>query len=140
MRLSELYTQIRQAGEVGAFAVWLAAPDKDGVDVDLASVGRVEVQSEASEARLYPASSTTDTDSIDPEPVLDMVLDQLPAETDAPEGDLRLVVEVPLMRDEAGGDAPSFADLRAVHIGRSSQEVWLLLRPASEFAPGLLPD
>jgi len=140
MRISELYAQIQAAGDVGSYAAWLAAPDKDAVDVDLVSVGRVELHSETGEARLYPASSNTDTDSIDPEPVLGMVLDQLPSDVSAPEDDLRIVVEVPLLRDESGQDPTSFAELREVHIGRESQEVWLLVRPASEFANGLLPD
>jgi hypothetical protein len=140
MRISELYAQIRPAGDVGSYTVWLAAPDKDAVDVDLAAVGRVELHSEAGEARLYPASSNTDTDSIDPEPLLEMVLDQLRYDESAAEDDFRIVVEVPLLRDESGQDSTSLAELREVHIGRESQEVWLLVRPASEFAEGLLPD
>ena len=140
MRLSELYGQVQAAGDLGPYAVWLAAPDKDGVDVDLAAVGRVELQSEAGEVRLYPASSNTDTDSIDPEPVLAMVLEQLPFDVSTPESDLRIMVEVPLLRDESGTDSVSFTELCEIRIGPESLEVWLLVRPASEFAAGLLPD
>jgi hypothetical protein len=142
MRLSEFNAQIQAAGDVEtceSYALWLAAPDKDGFDVDLSAVGRVDVQWEAGEVRLYPASTTTDTDSVDPEPVLGIMLSQLPGAVDA-EDDLRILVELPLLRDEAGTDSPSFAELQAVHVGTESQEVWLLVRPASEFADGLLPD
>lgn len=139
MLLTEFNALIQAAGDVDSYALWLAAPDRDGFDVDLSAVGRVEIQWEAAEVRLYPASTKTDTDSIDPEPVLGMILSQLPTEV-SPDEDLRILVEVPLLRDDPGADPPSFVDLRGVHIGTASQEVWLLARPTSEFADGLLPD
>jgi hypothetical protein len=139
MKLSELYAGIKAAGDVLSYVLWLAAPDKDAVDVDLASVGRVDTESEPGVARLYPASTTTDTDSVDPEPFLDIVLSQLPSDV-TDDNDLRLVVEVPLLRDESGKDAVTFADVQGLHVGHEAQEIWLLLRPASDFADGLLPD
>ena len=39
VRLSELYAQLKTAGDVHAFSVYLATPDLDGVDVDLVPVG-----------------------------------------------------------------------------------------------------
>ena len=55
MRLSELYAQLKTAGDVHAFSAYLATPDLDGVDVDLVPVGRVDVDYEKGEVRLYPA-------------------------------------------------------------------------------------
>jgi hypothetical protein len=138
MKLSELYARVQAAGDVHAYAVSLAAPDTDGVDVDLAAIGRVEVDPEVGEARLYPASTATDVDSIEPEPFLGMVLSQLPVDVSA-ENDLRLMVEVPLLRDESGHDQVSLVEINGLHIGRVSEEVWLLVRPASQYASGLLP-
>jgi hypothetical protein len=138
MLLAEFNALIHAAGDVESYALWLAAPDKDGFDVDLSAVGRVEIQWEAAEVRLYPASTKTDTDSIEPEPVLGMILSQLPTEV-SPDEDFRILVEIPLLRDDAGSQSASFAELRGVHIGTESEEVWLLVRPASEFADGLLP-
>jgi hypothetical protein len=132
MKLSELYAKIQAAGDVLSYAAWLAAPDK-------AAVGRVDTESEPGEARLYPASTTTDTDSIEPEPILEMVLSQLPSEING-DNDLRLVVETPLLRDESGNDLVAFSDIKDFYIGQKSSEVWFLVRPASEFADGLLPD
>ncbi|HWG78000.1 MAG TPA: hypothetical protein VN660_14580 [Steroidobacteraceae bacterium] len=142
MRLSEFHAQIRAAGveTCEAYALWLAAPDKDGFDVDLASVGRVDIQYEIGEIRLYPASTGTDTASVDPEPVLGMMLSQLPSQAGFGNDDPRILVEIPLLRDNPQADSPSLAELQAVHIGSQSQEVWLLVRPAAEFAEGLLPD
>jgi len=139
MRLSELYAAIRAAGDVLPYTLWLAAPDNDGSDVDLASVGRVEVDSRSGEARLYPASTTTDTDSVDPEPYLELVVSQLPSDVSG-ENDLRLVVETPLLRDESGNDQVKFTDVFDVRVGNQAEEVWFLVRPASEFADGLMPE
>ena len=138
MRLSELYAKIQAADDVDSYAVYLAAPDRDGQDVDLAAVGRVEVDLEAGDARLYPASTATDVDSVEPEPFLGMVLSQLPV--DAGSGnDLRLMVEIPLIRDESGNDRVSIVEVSGFHMGPESKEAWLLVQPASEFASGLLP-
>ena len=137
MMLSELAAKIRGAGDLDAYTLYLAEPDADGVDVDLASVGRVEIHDESGEARLYPSSSTTDEDHIDPEPYAGMVLNDLPLLTSR-ESDLALKAEVPLIREETTVSV-SFRDIVDVCIAPTAQEVWLLLRPASAFADGLLP-
>jgi len=138
MRLSELYAKIKAAGDVDSYSAYLAAPDADGVDVDLATVGRVELDRDVGEARLYPASTSTDVDSVEPEPFFGMVLSELPLDlTDG--GDLRLMVEMPLIRNESGSDRTSFVEIRDLYIGRESEEAWLLVRPVSDFGAGLLP-
>jgi hypothetical protein len=139
MRLSELFARLEGVEDVLSLTAYLAAPDKDGTDVDLVSVGRVEVDYDKGEARLYPASTATDPDSVEPEPYFGMVLSQLPKEA-VDESDLRLMVEVPLLRDDPDDDRVSLVDLAGIHIGKASEEVWLLVRPAREFADGLLPD
>ena len=138
MRLSELYAQLKTAGDVHAFSAYLATPDLDGVDVDLVPVGRVDVDYEKGEARLYPASTSTDVDSVEPEPYFGMVLEQLPIDTTG-DNNLRLMVEVPLLRSEAGGDAIRLVELDGLHVGAAAEEVWLLVVPANTFAAGLLP-
>jgi hypothetical protein len=50
------------------------------------------------------------------------------------------MAEIPLLRDDTGDERVSFAAICDLHIGDKSAEVWLLVRPASEFANGLLPD
>jgi hypothetical protein len=139
MKLSELYAKIQAAGDVASYVAFLAAPDRDGVDVDLAAVGRVELDTGTGDARLYPTSMTTDDDSSEePEPFLLMVLEALPKDVSGG-NDLRLMVESPLIRDESGHDRVSFVELQDIHIGPESKEAWLLLEPASTFARGLLP-
>ena len=138
MMLSELAAKIQNAGDLDAYSVYLAEPDRDGVDVDLASIGRVELHTEKGEAQLFPSSTDTDLEHTDPEPYLGMVLDELPLLTSR-DSDMRLVAEAPLLRDDLGDTPVAFTDVVDICIGRSSQEVWLLLRPASAFADGLLP-
>ncbi len=138
MKLSDFYVQLGPVGEVHAFTAYLAAPDADGQDVDLASVGRVEVDYDKNEVRLYPASTATDVDSVEPEPYLGMVLDQMPIDT-MDGNDMTVLVEAPLLRGDAGTDPISLVELYGVHVGTTSEEVWLLVRPPTEFASGLLP-
>lgn len=139
MKLSELYAQVQAAGEDAlSYSASLAAPDQDGTDVDLASVGRVELHPDQGEVRLYPASTSTDVDSVEIEPWLDEIMSQLPTHVSG-ENDLRLMVEMPLLRTAAGDDPVTLVELSALHIGPESEEVWLLVRPASEYAGGLLP-
>jgi hypothetical protein len=138
MKLSELYAKIQAAGDVHAYSAYLATPDVDGVDVDLATVGRVELDPDLGEARLYPASTSTDVDDVDPEPYLGMVLAQLPLDLSGGD-DFRLMVEMPLIRDEAGNDRTSFVEISDLYIGRESEEAWLLVRPVGDFGSGLLP-
>jgi hypothetical protein len=138
MKLSELYAKIQAAGDVHAYSAYLATPDVDGVDVDLATVGRVELQPDEGEARLYPASTSTEVDSVEPEPFLGMVLAELPLDL-SNGNDLRLMVEMPLIRDLSGNDRTSFVEISDLYIGRESEEAWLLVRPISDFGAGLLP-
>jgi hypothetical protein len=135
MMLSNLIAKLKSAGDVHSYAVYLAEPDRDGNDVDLATIGRVEVLADSKEVRFYPSSTETDVDSVDPEPYLGMILDQLPSDG---ESDLRLIAEVPLLRGESD-DTVSFKEVVDICIGRDAEEVWLLLRPVSAFADGLMP-
>jgi hypothetical protein len=138
MMLSKLSAKLQPPADLHAYSVYLAEPDRDGTDVDLATIGRVEIDEASAQARLYPSSTSTDFDSVDPEPYLGMVLDQLPL-LDAFESDLLLVAEVPLLRDDAS-ETVHFTQIVDVRIGHDTKEVWLLLRPAADFADGLLPS
>ena len=139
MKLSELFGALEDSGDVLSYELWLAEPDRDGTDVDLASVGRVEIAYEAHEARLYPASTGTDVIEVEPEPYVGIVLSQLP-QAAVGEGDLHLLVETPLIREDVADGAVRFSEILDVHIGTESREVWLLLRERSQFAPEWLPD
>src|ERR1700761_6819386 len=138
MMLSKLSSKLQPPADLHAYSVYLAEPDRDGTDVDLATIGRVEIDEASAQARLYPSSTATDADSVDPEPYLGMVLEQLPM-LDAFESDLRLVAEVPLLREESSVSV-HFTEIVDVRIGHDTKEVWLLLRPPTDFDDGLLPS
>jgi hypothetical protein len=138
MMLSKLSSKLQPPADLHAYSVYLAEPDRDGTDVDLATIGRVEINEASAQARLYPASTATDTDAVDPEPYLGMVLEQLPM-LEAFESDLRLVAEVPLLRGESS-EPVHFTEIVDVRVGHEAKEVWFLLRPAADFPAGLLPE
>jgi hypothetical protein len=153
MKLSDLFARLNDAGDLQSFQVYLAAPDKDGVDVDLASVARVELDYEKSVARLYPSETARDVDSEEPDALPGMdVLEELPSDATG-ENDLRLLIALPLVADGrvAGAASGSRADsddhreatlveMAGVHIGRTAAEVWFLAKPAGEFPAGVLPS
>jgi hypothetical protein len=139
MMLSKLAAALQPPADLHAYSVYLAEPDRDGTDVDLATIGRVEIDEKSAQARLYPSSTATEVDAVDPEPYLGMVLDQLPL-LDSFESDLRLVAERPLLRGESTDDPVRFTDIVDVRVSHETKEVWLLLRPAADFADGLLPS
>jgi hypothetical protein len=66
-------------------------------------------------------------------------MSELPLEASA-ESDFRLMAEIPLLRDGAGDDRVGFGEIYDLHVGHESEEAWLLVRPASDFATGLLPS
>lgn len=141
MKLSELYAQVQAASDdVLNYTLFLAAPDStpgDDADVFLCTVGRVELNFETAEARLFPASDRDD-DSGEPLPNLGIVMEKLPFDISGT-NDLRLVVEVPLDRDTAEEEPISLSDLVELYIGDKSREAWLLVRPLSEFKDDDLP-
>lgn len=141
MKLSELYAQLQDASDdVLNYTLFLAAPDPtpgDNADVLLCAVGRLELDFDANEAQLFPASDRDD-DSVEPLPYLGMVVEKLPADVSGT-NDLSLVVELPLDRDAAEPGPVSWSDLEALYIGAKSREAWLLARPLSEFKDDDLP-
>ncbi len=76
-------------------------------------------------------------DSVDPEPYLDLVmLRSCHPMLVARQNDLRLVVETPLLRDAPGSDQVKFTgSSSSCASGPKSEEVWFLVRPASEILP-----
>lgn len=141
MKLSELYAQVQAASDdVLDYALYLAAPDStpgEDADVFLCAVGRVELDFDRAEARLFPASDEED-DAAEPLPYLGMVMEKLPVDINGT-NDLSLVVEVPLDRDTAEKEPVSLSDLADLYIGDKSREAWLLVRPRSEFKDDDLP-
>jgi hypothetical protein len=146
MRLSELYAQVLNAGaEVMAFPALLAEPDLtpgDDVDVLLSEIGWVEVDDYAGEVRLYPKSAVTEETPDQSLFCVERLLEQLPFDVSddiSETADLRIVVELPLLRDGFGLLRRALTDVCAVHIGRETEELWLLVRPTEDYPKDQLP-
>jgi hypothetical protein len=54
--------------------------------------------------------------------------------------DPELVAELPLVREEGAPVLTRLVPVVEVHIGSHAEEIWLLLRPAAEFAAGTLVE
>jgi hypothetical protein len=146
MRLSELYAQVLNAGaEAMAFPVLLAEPDPtpgDDVDVLLSEIGWVEVDDYAGEVRLYPKSAVTEDTPDQNLFCVERLLEKLPFDVSddiSETADLRIVVELPLLRDGFGLLRKALTDVCAVHIGREAEELWLLVRPKEDYPNDQLP-
>ena len=146
MRLSELYAQVLNAGAAAmAFPALLAEPDQtpgDDVDVLLSEIGWVEVDDDAGEIRLYPKSAVTEETPDQNLFSVERLLEQLPfdiGEEISGPGDLRIVVELPLLRDGFGLLRKALTDVCGVHVGPESEELWLLVRPKDEYPNDQLP-
>ena len=141
MKLSELYAQVRDLPDDAlAFTLYLAAPDgnpADQADVELCPVGRMEIDAAAAELRLYPAADG-EQDTLEPVCDLGTFLGRLPVDVSGP-NDLRLRVELPLVRDGSDPDPAGMTDVRELRIGNDTREAWLLTHPGSDFATGSRP-
>jgi hypothetical protein len=141
MRLSEFFSALsRVGGDIESFALNLAAPDNmdgDSIDVQIEHIGRIDVDINADEIRFYPASSLPDGAPEQMYSLLGITLTQLPVDTR--EGDPRLMVELPLLRETPSDPSACLSEICALHIGKESEEAWVLVRPASEYASDTLP-
>ena len=142
MRLDEFYARIQDAGsDVLKFVILLAQADSipnDDVDVQLSDIGWVEVDYEAGQARLYPRSAVSDEHPDQEIPTLEVLLQLLPFDVDG-ENNLVLVAELPLDRERSDLIRTSIAEVRALHLGRRSEEAWLLLNRREAFTHDVLP-
>jgi hypothetical protein len=142
MMLSKLHQDLSSAPS-GAyeFVAYLATVDmrpNDDVDVQLVEIGNVIVDDEKKEIRLIPASSTADKPDAGTFALLGSVLDACPLNADG-EYDMRLLIELPLLREDPKFDRPEMAEMAGVYLGPESQEAWFLVYPAQEFPVGSLP-
>ena len=142
MLISQLYVELSTApSDAREFVVYLATVDlqpSDDVDVQTVEIGDIAFDYEKNQIRLIPASST----EAKPEPgtfaFLGSVLDACPPDADT-ELDMRLVIELPLLREDPRFDRPELSEVAGIHLGPESQEAWFLVYPAHSFQRGSLP-
>jgi hypothetical protein len=136
VRLSDFNTQIQSVrSNAHEYEVQIAQVDPtpgDDIDVQLSEVGWVELDYEAGQARLYPRSAVTETTPDKAIPTLEELQQLLPVD-DTGDGNLLVLVELPLDRDGPGLIRTSLEAIQYVHIGSKSREVWLLVGPKDSF-------
>ena len=109
----------------------------DGVDVVISPLRQVEVDPPAGEIRLYSAAVRQDSNQL-PAALFEFFMGAWP--TDGVH-DVEFVVklQLPIAPEEGIVQDHSLQPLAGVWIGRESEEIWLLVRPESEYPQDLLP-
>ena len=142
MRLDEFYLEVQNAGpDVLRFELLLAQVDPtpgDGIEVQLSDIGWIEVDYDAGQVRLYPRSAVTEDKPDELITTLEVLLQALPFGIDDNDG-LALMAEIPLDREPRGLIRTVMSEVHALHVGRQSEEAWLLLNPGDSFSNDVLP-
>lgn len=121
------------------YQLYLAEPDTidgPGVDVELVPVTKVSWEAQEETLRLIPEEEDSDGDSL---PTAADVIAEFPVEVESTP-DARLLVEVPIVRPETKNYRASFSDVQDIVVGQKSLEIWLLVRPRSEYRDEDLPE
>ena len=121
------------------YQLYLAEPDTvDGpdVDVELVPVIRVDWDAEEKTLRLFPERENPHEDSLT---TAAEVLAEIPLEAeDIP--DAVLQVEMPIVsRPQTDSFGAEFGEIHDIVVGEKSFEIWLLVKPRSEYRVEDLP-
>lgn len=109
----------------------------DGVDVVISPLREIEVDPQAAEIRLYSAAVRPDSRLL-PAALFEFFRSAWPMDG---VHDVEFVVklQLPIAPEERVVQDYSLQPLAGVWIGRESEEIWLLVRPQSEYPQDLLP-
>jgi hypothetical protein len=121
------------------YQLYLAEPDTmDGPDVDVELVPVVKVNWDAQEKalQLFPEEDDSDSDSLTT--AADVVA-EIPKEVESTP-DATLLVEVPIVRPQTNNYRVGFGDVHDIVVGQKSLEIWLLVKPRSEYRDEDLPE
>lgn len=110
----------------------------DGVDVVISPLRETEVDADAGEIRLYSAAARPDSNLL-PAALFEFFMGSWPMDG---VHDVEFVVKIqlPIAPEEGVVQEYSLQPLAGVWIGRESEEIWLLVRPQSEYPQDLLPS
>ena len=139
MRLRSFLDQVAALPEEpSAYMAYLAAPDTvegDSIEIQLVPVVRVEWDDGAKIVRLYPELPDSDDGTM---PTVDDLMANFPPDSEiTPE--VRLQVQIPIVRSGAGYYHLGFIEIPEIVIGLESKELWLLTKPRKEYPAEELP-
>ena len=125
--------------EYSVLLVDLDLVPSDGVDVVISPVRDVDVVPEAGEIRLVSAAAREADPGKLPNALFEMFMGAWPMDG-VHDVDFVVKVQLPVAPDESLEQAVELIPLAGVWIGRMSGEIWLLVRPQSEYPADLLPS
>jgi hypothetical protein len=126
-----------QYGEFTVLLVDLDLIPSDGIDVIISPLRAVDLDPEAGELRLYSAAARTGSNEL-PVALFEFFLQALPL-AGVYEVDFIVGIQLPIAPEEGVVQEYSLQPLAGVWIGLESEEIWLLVRPESEYPRDLLP-
>jgi hypothetical protein len=109
----------------------------DGADVIISPLREVEIDPQAAEIRLYSAAVRPDSGQL-PAALFEYFQASWPMEG-VHEVEFIVKLQLPIAPEEGVVQEYALQPLAGVWIGRQSEEIWLLVRPASEYPQDLLP-
>ena len=140
MLVKDFQTRIASLpGDPEEYQLYLAEPDTiDGpdVDVELVPVVKVSWDAAAKTLTLFPEEDDSDGDTLT---TAADVIAEIPTEV-ASTPDAILRVEVPVVRPRTNNAPVGFGDVYDIVVGQKSFEIWLLVRPRSEYRDEDLPE
>lgn len=110
----------------------------DGADVIISPLREIEVDPQAGEIRVYSAAVRPDSNLL-PSALFERFMGAWPMDG---VHDVEFIVklQLPIAPEEGVVQEYSLQPLADVWIGRESEEIWLLVRPQSEYPQDLLPN
>jgi hypothetical protein len=121
------------------YQLYLAEPDTSAgpdVDVELVPVVKVNWDAQEKTLQLFPEEDDSDEDGLTT--AADVIAEIPGVVESAP--DATLLVEVPIVRPEAQDYEIGFGDVHDIVVGQKSFEIWLLVKPRSEYRDEDLPE
>ena len=138
--LDRLFNANRQAW--GEFALLLVEPDiveGDDVDVLISPLRMMKVDHDARQIIVSSGAGHAEEVQNAFPSTFEMFMNSWPL-PEFLEGDYDVVIRLPLDEEDVGLKPDQVVPLAGVRAGVDSEEVWLLVRPISEFPADALPD
>ena len=143
MKFSELIRIFAGKRETyGEFAVMLVEPDVvegDDIDVQLIALRFLLVDHDQQQIQFHSGAGSDEITSDIGLATCGLLIDAWPI-PEALRGDYELLIQLPLAEEDVGKKPQQLVPLAGVHVGVNSGEVWLLVRPISEYSSEVLPD
>jgi hypothetical protein len=124
------------------FFMLLVEPDVvegDDIDVQITNLRDVGVDRDKQRLVFFSSAGSEERAGFQGLGIFGSFIDAWPV-PEVLQGDYELLIQLPLAEEDVGKRPQQLVPLAGAHVGVNSGEVWLLVRPISEYSPEVLPD